>query len=153
MHITRLGGRPSLPQHVAELASEVEARAPALRATEDLKGGLRRDDLLTALAPAVRGSGLAVHRRSSFAASEIDLVNTRDGVAVSVQAGRARSNNGALLAVLGAAAMDDVSWLIVLVPERYKGSVAAQPVIADFERLALARGIRLALEAVVSVVY
>ena len=153
MHVISFGGRPELPSHVTDLAEAAEARAGDLRATEDVKGGLRRDDLLAALAPVVRASGLTVTERESFAAREVDAVDATDAVALSVQAGRARTNNGGLLAVLAAAAMDDVSWLLLLLPQHYKNSVAAQPVTDDLERLARTPGVRLALEAVVVITY
>lgn len=153
MDVAYFGNRRDLPDHVAELARELEERASSLRSTEDERGGLRRHDLLAALASVVRGRRMGVPDGETFAAAEIDLVGATSHVALSVQAGRARANNAAVLAVLGAASMAEVRWLIIVLPAQYKGSTVAAAVARDILMLTRAEGIRLDLEGVVTVAY
>ena len=72
---------------------------------------------------------------------------------VSLQAGRARTNNGALLSVLAAAAAAEIDWLVVLAPARYKSGAAAGPVIQDLRAMAAEPGIRLTLKGAVVLAY
>jgi len=73
--------------------------------------------------------------------------------ALSIQAGRAATNNGGLLATLAAASCEDVDWLVLLVPERYKNSATGAAVEKHLRDLAVAHGVRLDLQAVVLVQY
>lgn len=142
------GGPQSIPDAVAALAADLTLCLPAMAATETPNGGLHRIDLLGALASAIRGHGLGVPDGGTFALREIDLVGWKPRVAVTVQTGRARTNNGALLAVLAAASLPDVRWLIAIVPERYKGSMTARPVHEDLRHLSRSQGVSLDLSGI-----
>lgn len=63
------------------------------------------------------------------------------------------TNNGALLAVLAAASSSDIDWLILLVPDRYKGSATYDSVLSQLRDLEVASGIRLDLQGVLAVGY
>lgn len=119
-----------------------------MAATESPDGGLRRLDLLSTLAPVTRTHSLAVPDSDTFAVTEIDLMSSQAGAAISVQTGRAKTNNGALLSVLAAASMVEVRWLIIVVPERYKGSTTAGPIRKDLLRLARSKGVSLSVDGV-----
>lgn len=144
---------PVLPPNLESLVVDIELRLPDMAATVGPSGGLKRDDLLRTIAPVARAYGLGVPEQRTFAGSEIDLLSTSARAAVSVQAGRAKTNNGGLLAVLAAAAMPTVDWLILIVPERYKGSTTAPPVRHDVHALARSGGIELDLSGVVILSY
>ncbi|EYR63396.1 hypothetical protein N866_01035 [Actinotalea ferrariae CF5-4] len=141
-------GAPSVPGDIAALTTDLKSLMAVAAGTETPDGGLHRTDLLGALAPAARAHGLGVPERDTFAASEIDLARGSSGAAVSVQTGRARSNNAALLSVLAAAAMQDIRWLVIVAPARYKGTLTARPVVDDITRLSRSRGVRLDLSGV-----
>jgi len=136
------------PAPVIDLAHDLGNRLPSLATTETATGGLHRVDLLGAVGPVARAHSLGVPDRETFAATEVDLVERLTGVAVSVQTGRARTNNAALLAALAAASMPDIRWLILLVPERYKGTTTGKPVRGDLARLAQSTGVHLELDGV-----
>jgi len=136
------------PRQVDDLAAAVLDAVPALARVAGSDDGLKRLDLIAALAPVARVNGLSVTTGGSFAASELDLLSADHRIALSVQAGRARTNNGALRAVLAAGAYPEVSWLILLVPERYKGGLTAKPILEDLRLLATTPGVRLDLDAV-----
>lgn len=138
------GRRPEIDALVAAVLSTT----PALARVTGADGGLKRLDLIATLAPVARAHGLALPMGESFALPELDLISVDHRVAISAQAGRARTNNGALRAVLAAAAHPGVSWLILLVPDRYKAGPTAMPIREDLRRLADAPGVALDLRAV-----
>ena len=74
-------------------------------------------------------------------------------LAVSVQAGRAWTNNGALCAVLAGAADGDSAWLVLLVPDHYKGGVQRVNISAQVAALLSSPGVHLEIEAVAVVGY
>lgn len=82
---------------------------------------------------------------AAFSSHLLDAVSGADRSAVSVQAGRAHTNNEALLGVLAAASHPLVDWLILVVPERYKNSGAYVGVTAQLDALASSPGIGLDL--------
>jgi len=108
--------------------------------------GLRRLDLLASLAPVARAFHLEVPELTSYGGTEIDICHRTGRLAISVQTGRARTNNGALVAVLAAASAPDVDWLIALAPTRYKETPTAQPVRQNLRSLATAAGVDLELK-------
>jgi hypothetical protein len=140
--------RAGVPLEIQPLLNAVQGLLPSMAATEDSSGGLRRPLLVDALAPAVAAYNLRPPRGRTFAASEIDLVSRELRLAVSVQAGRARTNNGALMAVLAAAAMPDVDWMILVAPAKYKGSATAEPIRRELATLAASDGVTLSLGGV-----
>jgi hypothetical protein len=89
----------------------------------------------------------------SFAAHELDFVLPAERLAVSVQAGRAWTNNGALLAVLAAAAESGVEWLLALVPFTYKTGAQFPPVVDQLRALAGSSGVDLDLRGIAVVAY
>lgn len=121
-------------------------RLPALlRGTETSNGGLKRELLKDVLVGRVPGLQFAP---PGFASREIDLLVPERALAVSLQAGRAWTNNGALLAVLAAADAKDVRSLILFVPEHYKSGVQHAYVREQLQHLAAATGITLDLDGV-----
>lgn len=142
-----------VPGAADSLADALRERLSVLSALVAPDGGVKRLELLPALTTIVRGFGLTVFERDSFASNEVDLIDTRNRIGVSLQAGRARTNNGALLSVLAAAAAPDVDWLIILAPTRYKSGAAAVPVTEDLREMASEAGIRLAVMAVLVLAY
>lgn len=115
-------------------------------------GGLRKRDLLDALDPAQLGEPLTRPDPRAFGANVIDLVS-RSGMAISMQTGRAKTNNEGLVAVLAAAAMPAATFAALILPERYKGSSTAPPVERDVRALAGTTGISLALHGVLILTY
>ncbi len=79
---------------------------------------------------------------------ELDFVLPGLRSAVGVQAARAWTNNGALLAVLAAASAEGIDWLLLLVPTTYKGGPQHQHVLTQLRELSVARGVHLDLRGV-----
>ena len=138
-----------VPSDVEELGRLLERHLTALRATESANGGLQRVDLAAVITPAVRRlqDGVA-GRRPTFARKEVDFVVPPLRAAVSVQAGRAWTNNGALTAVLAAASTEGVDWLLLLVPTTYKGGPQHANVRKQLVELSAARGVHLDLQGI-----
>lgn len=143
---------PSTPA-VLEVAKAVERAAPRLRAAEGETGGLSRARLIKAVVPSLAAFDLTDKEVDSFSGREIDLWSAASGIAVSVQTGRAYTNNGALLAVLAAASHRPVDWLVIAVPDAYKGGAQAEPVVIQVRHLLRTRGITLDLDGVAIVPY
>jgi hypothetical protein len=97
--------------------------------------------------------GLSDKEATSFSGREIDLWSAEAGLALSLQAGRAHTNNGALLALLAAAALRPVDWVVIAVPEAYKGGAQAAPIATQLGEIVRARGIALELDGAVMVSY
>lgn len=143
--------RPTAAVHLAELVDRV---APAMRRTEGRTGGLNRDALLVVVDEALEGHGHWTRPEpGTFAHKEVDRTSPDLGLALSVQAGRAYPNNGALLAVLAAAALRDVDWLVLTVPALYKNAKQFEPVAAQLQALSREPGVRLSLKGVVLLPY
>lgn len=90
---------------------------------------------------------------TGFSAFELDAKLPQLGLAASVQAGRAWSNNGGLVAVLAAAADPETQWLALIVPERYMGGAQRINIVDQVEQLARSPGIKLELDGVMVVSY
>ncbi len=133
------------PAALRQVETTVAAAVPALRATEGPSGGLSRAALAAVLGGRVLGPTAPP---ATFAAKELDILLLDRRAALSVQAGRAYNNNGALVAVLGAAACASVDWLFLLVPEHYKTSQTRPQVEQQLVDLAQAEGVSLALHSV-----
>ena len=139
----------SVPSGVEELGRLLQRHLPALRATESSTGGLQRVDLAAVITSAVRRLQAGVAGpRPTFARKEVDVVIQPLRAAVSVQAGRAWTNNGALTAVLAAASTEGVDWLLLLVPTTYKGGPQHANVRKQLGELAAARGVHLDLQGI-----
>jgi len=121
---------------------------PALERAVPADGGLKRQPLLDALDLRTADASARAPRGRGFQASVLAAV-TDERVAVSVQTGRAKTNNEGLLAVLAGADDPTVSWLVLVVADKYKGAATASPVTRDVEAMASAVGIELDLEGVV----
>lgn len=129
------------------MARAVEAAGPVFRRTQDINGGLKRE-LLRPIACTLAGVRAGSSPGGAFADQELDAVVPQLATAVSVQAGRGWTNNGALLAVLAAAANSDVNWLVLAVPEFYKNGVQRVRVQQQLEALSASSGIALDLGGV-----
>lgn len=132
------------PAPVNAFVDEVLEALPRVTATEGLDGGFKRSYLRIALAGPIEAHGLReLVDATTFAGKEIDYFAPHLGVALTLQGGRARNNNGVQRAVLAAAAIPDVQWLVAAAPTRYKSSLAAEPIREDLTRLAHSAGIKL----------
>jgi hypothetical protein len=146
--------RSATPSGIAlELAEVLENLAPRMRLTQGETGGLTRARLVKAVGPALVRFDLTDKEVDSFNSREIDLWSAASGLAISLQTGRAHTNNGALVAVLAAAAHRSVDWLVLGVPEAYKGGAQAAPVSLQIGELLRTRGIALDLDGVALVAY
>jgi hypothetical protein len=132
-----------------ELVEPLLCEASLLRALIDVGGGIKRQPLVEAVADILGGQAVARSAFSHFSASELDLTLRGGATAVSVQAGRALTNNGGVIALLAASAAPAVRQLLLLVPERYKGSVTASRVLQQLLELRDAPGVTLDLDTVV----
>lgn len=136
---------------IGEMARRLEARMTFLPSAIPPDGGLRKGDLLRALAPDSLGESFAPPGDHAFA-SVLDLVSP-SGMAISVQTGRAKTNNEAILAVLAGASHPGVRWVALILPDRYKGSSTAPPVERDVRALIASRGVTLDLAGILVLVY
>lgn len=136
-----------------ELADAIEKDASRLRTTQSDTGGLNRARLRKAILPSLVACDLTDKDVDSFTGREIDLWSAASGLAVSLQTGRAYTNNGALLAVLAAAAHRPIDWVVITVPEAYKGGAQANPVCIQLGGLVKARGIALDLDGIAVISY
>ncbi len=101
------------------------------------------------LGGAARGSAAGAR----FAPGELDFFLEAARAAVSVQAGWALNNNGALMGMLAAASAPDVEWVVLVVPSLYKTSPAYPKLVAQAKGLFRAEGIRLDLRGAALVPY
>ena len=142
------------PSAVVGLVEQISSSAPALRRTESTAGGLLRTGLVTALQSSLAlPAPLTAYRGPSFSSNELDLESRTLRLVVSVQAGRALTNNGALTASLAAAACETVDWLVMLVPTQYKKSTVYQKVRQQISGLCASRGINLDLAGIHLIAY
>lgn len=121
--------------------------APGLPGVRDERGGIRRELVVNVLEGRWATAGV-----TAVPSSAVDGIG-RDGVAVRVEAGRAHTNNEGVVAVLEAAIDPRVSYLVLIVPEEYKGSVTAARVVERVERLFTSPGVMLDLQGVAVVAY
>lgn len=123
------------------------ARLSGLRSPD---GGIKRDGVLKAVADRRRRAGLT---DVVDAKSPLDALDRDRRIGLRVEAGRAHTNNDALLAVLGAAVNADVDVLVLVVPAVYKGSVTVDRVAERVHWLLHSPGIDLALTGVALTAY
>jgi len=144
---------PAPPQAVADVVMQLERGERELRLTQSSEGGLARkalrDVALRFLGGAARGSAAG----ATFAPGELDFFLEAARAAVSVQAGRALNNNGALVGVLAAASAPEVEWVVLVVPAVYKTSPAYAKLVAQAKDLFRAEGIGLDLRGAALVSY
>lgn len=126
------------------LGIEDLSQLPNLRSVE---GGISRDAVVSALASSCRRVGL-VHAREGF-----DAYSRSARVALRVEAGRAHTNNDGLVALLSAAADPAVDFLILVVPNSYKGTITAPKVEARIRWALSSNGILLSLNGVAVIGY
>lgn len=130
---------------------ELSSLMPRLRATQTRDGGLRRQSLVDELAS--NSSLCDVHdeeietspKLPTFMPDELDFILPALRVGVSVQAGRAWTNNGAMVGLLASASCPDVDWHIAVVPEQYKGTKHLGSIVVQMSSIRDARGIYLDL--------
>jgi hypothetical protein len=137
---------------VQQLVFRLEENSIAFRATQTSEGGLRRPllrDVLVDLVPQVG----RLPAPGIFTPAELDLVLPELRVGLAVQAGRAWTNNGALLSVLAAASEPAVDWLVALVPFAYKSGSAFPNVSVQLSALAIGGGVDLDLHGIGIVAY
>lgn len=136
---------------IGSMARRLEGRMSDLSAVIPPDGGLRKGDLLAALAPETLGEPMSAPGNHAFA-GVLDLVSP-SGMAISVQTGRAKTNNEAILAVLAGASHPGVRWVALILPERYKGSSTAPAVERDVQALIGSSGVSLDLTGILVLVY
>lgn len=141
------------PGEVTIVVEALERDSQALRATQGPDGGLKRPMLRQAVAESLGGLGCAHGSKSRFASEELDFLLADQRLAISVQAGRAWTNNGALLALLAAAADPEVDWLAVMVPFSYKTGTQYSRVARQMTDLVAAHGVDLDLAGVALIAY
>jgi hypothetical protein len=100
------------------------------------------------LQPVTDRLGFTTGAPSTFVPAAIHAVSLDRRVALGVHGGRALTNNGAFVSVLAAAAHPDVDWLVIVLPQRYKGSATLTGVLTQLGELRQASGIRLDLVGV-----
>lgn len=144
---------PVVPGSLVTLVNALEVRRSAIRATFTADGGINRRDVAQEIDPLLRAEGFRAGSDATLSPRELDYMADSQLAALSIQAGRAATNNGGLLATLAAASCEDVDWLVLLVPERYKNSATGDAVEKQLRDLAVAHGVRLDLQAVVLVRY
>jgi hypothetical protein len=140
------------PAHVTDVVGFLESRRVAMGSCRDARGGIQRKLVTAVVEHGLRSAGFAVGSDATLAAKELDFTHSV-GTAVSVQAGRASANHGALFGVLAAAAAPSVDWLVLAVPTTYKGVNVLDPVVRELDDLRSSPGIRLDLQGVVIVDY
>jgi hypothetical protein len=118
-----------------------------LSGVQDVKGGIRRDDVVRVLSS--RWASIGVRPLSG---SRMDGLHP-SGVAVRVEAGRAHTNNDGVIAALEAALDPRVTALVLVVPAAYKGSVTAEKVEERLRRYLSAPGIKLDVQGVAVLAY
>ncbi len=121
------------------------ADVPGLRAP---KGGIDRQHVVDRLQERVTRAGLLAALDSYF-----DGLNRHQRLAMRVEAGRAHTNNDALLATLEAARDPRVDVLLLVVPVRYKSGAVVDPVKARLRTVLNSPGIDLALTGVALTAY
>lgn len=131
----------------------ISALKPQLSAVAESDGGIRRDAIKHVLGLALHELGFSSGSLATFAAGELDYAHAGRRTVISVQGRRAKTNNGALVGVLAAASAPSVDWVILLVPDRYKGTRTFQPIAEQLDALAAADGILLNLRGCVLVGY
>ncbi|NUU18454.1 hypothetical protein HP550_14450 [Cellulomonas humilata] len=136
---------------IGAMARILDARMSYLSKVIPPDGGLRKNDLLAALEPDTLGEPLTPPGDHPFA-NVLDLVSP-SGMAISVQTGRAKSNNEAILAVLAGASHPHVRWVALVLPDRYKGSSTAPSVERDVRSLVTSVGVTLDLTGILVLVY
>ncbi len=144
---------PTVPECVVAVARALESRRHSMHLTFTETGGINRQEVSRVVEPTLREAGFVPGSHALLSSKEIDYVSPDLLAAVSIQAGRAMSNNGALLAVLAAASSPDTDWLVLLVPERYKASATYDSVVSQLKELEVAPGIRLDLQGALLVAY
>lgn len=144
---------PVVPGSLVAVVDALETRRGSIRATFTADGGINRRDVAREIDPLLRTQGFRAGSDATLSPREIDYMASSLLAALSIQAGRAATNNGGLLATLAAASCEDVDWLVLLVPERYKNSATGAAVEKHLRDLAVAHGVRLDLQAVVLVQY
>lgn len=141
-----------VPGRVTDLVDYLESRAVRMGACRDARGGIRRAEVASVVERELLAADFSGGVGGAFAAKELDFTHT-SGVALSIQAGRAAANHGALFAVLAAAASPPVDWLVLAVPVIYKGVTVIEPVLRELDDLRSSPGIRLDLQGVQVVDY
>lgn len=142
-----------VPETVLDVISGVEVLRPAIRDTFTSTGGISRPAVAAIVHPVLVGASFLPQSPADFLPEEIHYSATALSTVVSIQTGRASTNNGGLVATLSAASCAGVDWLLLLAPENYKGSTAADRVASHLDELAAAGGIHIDLVGVALVAY
>ena len=135
------------------VAGAISLVTPRLAALVTPEGRITSEPLRETLKPVLSPFGMSPGGQASFAAKEIHFTGADLRTGVSLQAGRAFVNNGVLISVLASASSPDIDWVVVVVPEAYKGSRVYPKVLDQLHELQGARGIHLDLQGVVLVSY
>ncbi|WP_166844737.1 hypothetical protein [Isoptericola sp. BMS4] len=143
----------AVPDVLHELVSRIEVLRPAIRGTFTPAGGILRASVENVVRPVLAEAGFRPGSPATFLPTELNYHASGLAAVVSIQTGRASTNNGGLAATLSAASCVGVDWLLLLAPETYKGSTTAPKVESHLHELAAARGVHLDLCGVVLVSY
>lgn len=133
---------------VQEVIDSVTLETGALSKTVTPAGGVNVSKLRDVLSATAARHGLHLGSGDTFAVNELAWESRDRALAVAVQAGRAATNNGGLVSLLAAAARPQVDWLILVLPERYKGATTYGVVLRQLRALSRADGIDLDLVGV-----
>lgn len=143
----------AVPHAIGEVVAAIETARARIRTTFTADGGINRSAVAAVVEPLLRDAGFRRGSEATLTPKELDYSAPSLLAVLSVQAGRAATNNGGLLATLAAASCEDVDWLVLLVPEQYKSSSAGNAVERQLRDLAVAHGVRLDLMGVLLVRY
>ena len=111
-------------------------------------GGIDRELVVGAISRMCLDAGL-----SDEGSSSVDFRDVPNAIGVRVEAGRALTNNGAVLAVLRAAQDSDVRQLILVVPQSYKLGFVFPKVNGQLKELFNGVGIAISLDGVALLAY
>ena len=143
----------AVPEAVLAVIDAIVLVSPDLTAQVTSQGSITSEPLRETLEPVLSPFGMTPGVQAGFAVKEIHFTGTDLRTGVSLQAGRAFANNGALVSVLASASSPDIEWMIVVVPEVYKGSKVYPRVLAQFHELQKAHGIHLDLQGAILLSY
>jgi hypothetical protein len=147
-------GKNEPTAQVLKAAVDIEAMQPELSRLIWPNGKIVRSEVTDALSRFMTDSGFRPSgSHVTFAGSEIDSVNPSTAVGISIQAGRGWTNNGAVMATLGAAADPRVRWLVLIAPQVYKGSRSFGSIVTRTQELLASPGIELDLDGVIAIAY
>jgi hypothetical protein len=144
---------PAVPDNAREVVDAVALASPRLGTVVTPKGNIKRELLREVLTPTLSPFGVRPQRRATFTAKELDYSGPDRRIGVAVQAGRAFTNNGALVSLLTAASSPELDWVVITIPETYMNNQVYPKVLQQFRELQGSHGIHLDLQGVILISY